>query len=146
MPSAAPATRITFSHVLDVALVMTGGAVVGLLGALLGLGGGIFLVPLLTLGVGLPFRQAVAISLLGVIATSSTIAATSAAERAINVRLGMFLEVATLVGGLAGGLTALALSQHTLHVLFGGVAAAIAMVMLCQRNGGTFVGLNSASP
>ena len=115
-------------------LVMSGGAIVGVLGALLGLGGGVFLVPLLTLGVGLPFRQAVAISLLGVIATSSTVAAAGAGQRTINVRLGMFLEVATTLGGLAGGFTALMLSQKILSVLFGGVAAAIAVMMLLQHN------------
>ena len=119
---------------LDLALVMSGGAVAGVLGALLGLGGGVFLVPLLTLAVGLPFRQAVAISLLGVIATSSTVTAATAGQRTVNVRLGMVLEVATTLGGLAGGLTALMLSQHTLSLLFGSITAAIALVTLRQRN------------
>jgi uncharacterized membrane protein YfcA len=68
-------TRLPPSQTFDVALVMGGGTLAGVLGALLGLGGGVFLVPLLTLGLALPFRQAVAISLLSVIATSSMVAA-----------------------------------------------------------------------
>lgn len=132
--------------VLDVALVMSGGAVAGVLGALLGLGGGVFLVPLLTLAVGLPFRQAVAISLLGVIATSSAVTAATTGQRTINVRLGMVLEVATALGGLAGGLTALMLSQHTLRLLFGGITAAIAVVTLRQRNAAVDVHDAGADP
>lgn len=120
--------------VLDAALVMSVGALAGILGALLGLGGGVFLVPLLTLGVHLPFRQAVAISLLGVIATSGMVTANTTGQRIVNVRLGMVLEIATTLGGLAGGLTALMLSHQTLSFLFASVAATLAAVMLHQRN------------
>ncbi|MPY89238.1 MAG: TSUP family transporter [Luteitalea sp.] len=119
---------------LSVLFVMGGGVVAGVLGALLGLGGGVFLVPLLTLGLGLPFRHAAAISLLAVIATSSMVTAGSAGRRLINVRLGMVLEIATTLGGLAGGLTALTLSHQTLSTLFGIVTVLIAIVMLHQRN------------
>jgi uncharacterized membrane protein YfcA len=119
---------------VNVLLVVGGGTVAGVLGALLGLGGGVFLVPLLTLGLGLPFRHAAAISLLAVIATSSMVTAGSTGRRVINVRLGMVLEIATTLGGLAGGLTALTLSHRALSTLFGIVATLIAVVMLRQRN------------
>src|SRR6478735_6125254 len=101
------------------------GALGGLVGALLGLGGGVFLVPALTLVYGLPFRQAAGIGLMTVIATSSVVSAQRAGDGTINLRLGIVLEIATTLGGLAGGLTAMWLSQRTLRVLFGVVALAI---------------------
>lgn len=112
--------------------VMALGAVGGLLGALLGLGGGVFLVPFLSLIVGLPFRQAAAIGLMTVIATSSVVSAQRSSDGLINVRLGIVLEIATTLGGLAGGLTALSLSQRTLSLIFGVVALGIAGVMFRQ--------------
>lgn len=108
------------------------GAVGGLLGALLGLGGGVFLVPFLSLFIGLPFRQAAAIGLMTVIATSSVVSAQRSGDGVINIRLGIVLEIATTLGGLAGGLTALSLSQRTLSVIFGLVALAISVVMFRQ--------------
>ena len=81
---------------------MGAGAVAGLLGALLGLGGGVFLVPFLNIVLGLPFKVAGAISLMTVIATSSAVSARSAGRQLINLRLGMLLEVASAAGGLAG--------------------------------------------
>ena len=113
------------------------GAVGGLLGALLGLGGGVFLVPFLSLIVGLPFRQAAAIGLMTVIATSSVVSAQRAGHGVINVRLGIVLEIATTLGGLAGGLTALTLSQRTLSMMFGVVALAIAAAMFRQMDTST---------
>ena len=116
---------------------MGAGAVAGGLGALLGLGGGVFLMPFLTLVLGVPFKSAVGISLVTVIATSSIVSARTAGRQLINLRLGMVLEVATAAGGLAGGLTVHALSNRTLERLFGIVTGAIAIVMLRrldQRN------------
>src|SRR2546428_10342278 len=85
-----------------------GGA--GLLGALLGRGGGIFLVPLLTLALGVPIRAAIAASLISVIATASASSTVNLDRGLVNLRLGMVLEVATSIGGLAGGVTAALLS------------------------------------
>lgn len=116
---------------LTIPIVMAAGAAAGSLGALVGIGGGVFLVPLLLL-VGLPIRSAVAISLTTLIATSSAIAAKSAGRRLINLRLGMLLQVATVVGGLGGGLTAQALPGRVIQALFGSVAAAIAVVVLTR--------------
>ena len=117
---------------LGVLTVMTLGALGGMFGALLGLGGGVFLVPALTLGFGLPFRQAAAIGLMTVMATSSVVAAQRAGDGTINLRLGIVLEIATTLGGLAGGLTAIWLSQRVLHVLFAMVAFVIAGVVVRQ--------------
>lgn len=117
---------------LGIAGVMTLGALGGLMGSLLGLGGGVFLVPFLTLVLGLPFRQAAGIGLMTVIATSSVVSAQRAGDGTINLRLGIVLEIATTAGGLAGGLTALALSQRSLRVTFGVVALGIAAVMFRQ--------------
>jgi uncharacterized membrane protein YfcA len=131
---------------LAVLLVMAVGGIAGVFGALLGLGGGIFLVPLLTVGMGLPFRQAAAISLMAVIATSSIVTAGAAGRNIINLRLGMVLEIATTLGGLTGGLTALAVSQRTLAIVFGLVTAAIAVAVLYQRNQVTVILDDAADP
>ena len=88
-----------------IAVIMSAGAVAGMLGALLGLGGGVFLVPFLNLVVGLPFKVAGAISLLTVVATSSAVSARSAGRNLINLRLGMVLEMASAAGGLAAAMT-----------------------------------------
>lgn len=109
------------------------GAVAGVIGTLLGLGGGVFLVPFLVLVMGLPFHQAAAISLMTVIATSSAVSAARAGHNLINVRLGMVLEVATAAGGLAGGLTAQLLAPRTLQLLFGGMAAWVGIITLLRR-------------
>jgi hypothetical protein len=117
---------------IDELAVMAMGALAGLLGALLGLGGGVFLVPFLVVVQGLPFRQAAGISLMTVIATSSAVSARSTGKQLINLRLGMVLEVGTTLGGLFGGLSAQVLSQRTLTALFAIVTAFIAVVMLLR--------------
>ena len=89
-----------------------GGVGAGAFGALLGLGGGVLIVPMLALGFGLPFREAVAVSLLAVIATSSASAATYLRRGAANLHLGLTLEVLTVIGALVGGLVAFALDER----------------------------------
>src|SRR5512139_1784806 len=106
------------------------GTLAGALGALLGLGGGVFLVPFLVLVLGLPMHSAVGISLTTVIATSSVVTAQRAGRQLINLRLGMLLEVATAAGGLAGGVVVWMMSAQFLQRLFGVVAALAAAVML----------------
>src|SRR5216683_5963900 len=87
-------------------IIFAAGAVAGSLGALLGLGGGVFLVPFLNLGLDFPITAAAAISLTTVIATSSSVSAARSGKQLINLRLGMLLEVATAGGSLLGGITA----------------------------------------
>jgi uncharacterized membrane protein YfcA len=111
-------------------IVFAAGAVAGSLGALLGIGGGVFLVPFLNLTLNLPFKAAAAISLTTVIATSSAVSAGRAGKHLINLRFGMLLEVATVGGSLLGGVTAQLLPQSTLQKMFGIVAAIAAITML----------------
>jgi uncharacterized protein len=115
-----------------VAGVIAAGAVAGCLGSLLGLGGGVFLVPLLNAGLGLDFRVAAATGLMTVIATSSAVSAGRAGRNLINLRLGMLLEVATTIGGLISAFTVAYLSNRTLALIFGVVTIAIAILMLTR--------------
>lgn len=115
-----------------IAAVVAGGAIAGCLGSLLGIGGGVFLVPLLHIGLGLDFRVAAATGLMTVIATSSVVSAGTAGRNLINLRLGMFLEVASAVGGLIAGITVERLSTATLGLTFAIVTAAIAVLMISR--------------
>ncbi len=102
---------------IAVALLATG-VVAGILGALLGLGGGIFLVPALTLLFHLPIHAAVGTSLMGVIATSAGVAAIAPRGRGADVSLALRLEVATAAGAIGGGLLAGTVNTRALDVLF----------------------------
>lgn len=93
----------------------------GFIGALTGLGGGVVLVPLLTLGFGVDMRYAIGASLISVIATSSGAAAAYVKEGYTNIRIGMFLEVATTLGALVGAFLATKLSTSLIAIIFGGV-------------------------
>jgi uncharacterized membrane protein YfcA len=115
-------------------LVLVAGVVAGGFGALLGLGGGVFLVPFLNLVLGFPLRSAAAISLSTVIATSSSVTAGRAGKQLINLRFGMVLEVATVAGSLLGGITAQMFAESALQRLFGIVAIIVAFVMLGRLN------------
>jgi uncharacterized membrane protein YfcA len=86
------------------ALILVGAFLAGLLGALTGLGGGMVIVPLLTIGFGVDIRYAVGASLISVIATSSGAAAAYVREGYTNIRLGMVLEIATTTGALVGAI------------------------------------------
>jgi uncharacterized protein len=122
------------SALAQAAAVFFAGAVAGSLGAVLGIGGGVFLVPFLNLVLNLPITAAAAISLATVIATSSSVTAGRTSSHLINMRLGMALEVATAAGSLLGGFTALMLAQRTLQELFGVVAALSAGAMIWRRD------------
>jgi len=113
-----------------VAVLFAMGILAGSMGALLGIGGGVFLVPFLVLVLDVPMKVAVGTSLCTVIATSSAVSAGRLGRQLINLRLGMLLEVATTIGGLTGGLVAASISAQTLQRLFGVVTAAAALVMV----------------
>lgn len=119
-------------HPSVIAAVVAAGAVAGCLGSLLGIGGGVFLVPILNAGLGLDFRVAAATGLMTVIATSSAVSAGTAGRNLINLRLGMLLEVASAAGGLVAGYTVERLSGHTLSLMFAVVTAAIAILMVSR--------------
>jgi len=83
-------------------VIWLGSLVAGFLGSLTGLGGGVVIVPLLTLVFGADIRYAIGASLVSVIATSSGAAAAYVREGFSNIRIGMFLEIATTIGALVG--------------------------------------------
>src|SRR5438034_2323476 len=100
-------------------LVWTGSLVAGFLGALTGLGGGVVLVPLLTLFFKVDLRYAIGASLVSVIATSSGSAAAYVKEGFSNIRIGMFLEIATTVGALLGAYLTAKVPASALAILLG---------------------------
>jgi uncharacterized protein len=100
-------------------LVFFGSFAAGFLGALTGLGGGVVLIPLLTLAFHVDMRYAIGASLISVIATSSGAAAAYVREGYSNVRIGMFLEIATTFGALLGAFLATVVPTRALAVIFG---------------------------
>ncbi|HTP59695.1 MAG TPA: sulfite exporter TauE/SafE family protein [Spirochaetia bacterium] len=105
---------------LELSAVLAAASVVaGFLGSLTGLGGGVVIIPLLTLGLGIDIRYAIGASLVTVIATSSGAAAAYVREGFSNIRIGMFLEVATTLGALAGAAIALRVSPSVIAIVFG---------------------------
>jgi uncharacterized membrane protein YfcA len=115
------------------ALLGLGSLGAGFLGALTGLGGGVVIVPLLTLGFGVDIRYAVGASLISVIATSSGAAAAYVRDGYSNIRVGMFLEIATTAGALAGAFLAARLSTSTIAVIFGAVLLYSAYLSVHRR-------------
>jgi len=115
-----------------IALVMGAGAIAGCLGALLGIGGGVFLVPFLQFVVGLPLNVAAGVGLMTVIATSSVVSAGSAGRRLVNLKLGMLLQVAASSSALTAALLVVRLPQKTLYLMFSAVTAIIAVLMLTR--------------
>lgn len=106
--------------VLTLALLVAGGAVcAGLLGALTGLGGGLVIVPMLTLIFHVDIRYAIGASLVSVIATSSGAAAAYVREGFTNVRVGILLETGTTIGALVGALISGFIPTSALAILFG---------------------------
>ncbi|MHB9144123.1 MAG: sulfite exporter TauE/SafE family protein [Symbiobacteriia bacterium] len=109
----------------------------GVFGALLGLGGGIIMIPILTLGFHVPMHTAIAASVVAVIATSSATAIHYVADRVSNIRLGMTLEVATTIGAVIGGLLAAHSPDKVLRIIFALllVYTAVSMVRGGERGG-----------
>ena len=118
-------------------LMVGGGAAAGAFGSLLGLGGGVLIVPLLTLGFGLPLREAVGVSLICVIMTSSAAAGVYLERHVANLRLGMTLELFTAIGALVGGSIAFLLDERLLSLLFGVLLLYVAATMARARTAET---------
>jgi len=102
----------------------------GLLGSLVGVGGGIIVVPALTLLMGVGIQKAIAASIISVIATSSGAAASYVSEGITNMRLGMVLEVATVAGALTGAWLAADVPGRGLYLIFATVLAYTVWSML----------------
>lgn len=120
---------------LVILLLIFGGAVLaGIVGSLVGLGGGVLLVPMLTLAFGLPIQYAIGTSIVAVIATSSGSAAAYVRDHLTNMRVGLFLEMATTIGAISGAFLAVVLVPSLLFVIFG-VVLLIAAVPLVFKIG-----------
>jgi len=107
-------TALEFTFVV---LALSGLA--GFLGALTGLGGGVVVVPALTLALGVDMKYAIGASLVSVIATSSGAAAAYVREGFSNIRIGMFLEIATTLGAVTGAFLTGRVGTHALAIVFG---------------------------
>jgi len=106
----------------------------GLIGSLVGLGGGVLIVPLLTIGFGLDIRLAIGASIVSVIATSSGAAAAYVRDHLTNVRVGMLLELATSIGAITGAFVAIYLNARVLFFLFG-IILLVSIVPMIKKLG-----------
>ncbi|MGE5218076.1 MAG: sulfite exporter TauE/SafE family protein [Chloroflexota bacterium] len=114
--------------------VLTISVMAGILGSLLGLGGGIIIIPVLTLLFKIDIRYAIGASIVSVIATSSGAAAAYVRERMTNLRVAMVLELATSSGALSGAYLAGQLAVRWLYVIFGVVMGYSALMMFRKRH------------
>src|SRR5207245_11317230 len=120
---------------IDVLLLLALAAfIAGIAGSFLGIGGGVFLIPFMTLGLGIDIKVAIATSLIGVIATSSGAASVYVRDHLTNLRLAMFLEVATTLGAIAGAVVGILVPNVYLYLTFGVVVlyAAASMVRVAE--------------
>ena len=106
----------------------------GLLGSLTGLGGGVVVIPLLTLVLGVDFHYAVGAALVASIATSSGSGSAYVKEGVTNIRLGMFLEIATTIGAVCGAAVAIYLNSNTIAIIYGGVLVLTAIMQQRRKS------------
>lgn len=115
-------------------ILFVGAICAGLLGSLTGLGGGVIIIPLLTLGFGVDMRFAVGSALVTSIATSSGAASAYIREGITNTRIGMFLEIATTTGAVVGALVAMYLPTNILALIYGIILIFSAMMTVRKKN------------
>ncbi len=115
------------------------GAAIGLIGSVLGVGGGIFVVPVLVLALGVPMHQAIAVSLAAIVAASSAVASVNVERGLANMRLGVTLEVTTAAGSICGALASGSISHRVLQITFALALfpVAAAMLLKSRSSGGT---------
>src|ERR1700712_1798809 len=121
-------TILTFSLIL-----LVGAFIAGLAGSLTGLGGGVVIIPLLTLGFHIDIRYAIGAALIASIATSSGSASAYVKEGITNIRLGMFLEIATTLGAITGALLAIYTPVNLVAIIFGCVLIFSAAMTLRKK-------------
>jgi uncharacterized protein len=107
-----------YATLSNIWFLVAAGVGTGVLGAILGTGGGVFLIPLLLLAFQVPMHYAVATSIISVVATSTAVASVNVERGTANMRLGMTLEIATALGAICGGFTAGLLPEAVLETLF----------------------------
>ncbi|QEA52299.1 sulfite exporter TauE/SafE family protein [Loigolactobacillus coryniformis] len=131
---------------LQTVLIIFGiGILAGILGAILGIGGGIIITPILTLGFGLDIKYAIGASVISVIATSSGATIAYIKDDLLNLRVAMFLEIATTVGAIIGALLVGVVHPNFLYVLFGGLLLFSSWNMYRKLRAGSEV-LHKAQP
>ncbi len=118
---------------IDVLVIFLVSIIAGFIGALFGLGGGVLIIPFLTLVEGVPVPLAVGASIVSVVATSSSSAATYVQDHLTNLRLGMFLEIGTVAGAITGAFVAVFLPASVLFVLFGLILLYATIIMVRAR-------------
>jgi uncharacterized membrane protein YfcA len=121
------------SVIVFTVILLLGSYLAGLLGSLTGLGGGFIIIPLLTLLLKVDIHYAIGASLVSVIATSSGSAAAYVKEGITNIRLGMFLEIATTAGAFTGAILAIYVPTHFIAILFGLILIFSAIMSLKPR-------------
>jgi uncharacterized membrane protein YfcA len=114
-------------------ILLIGSYTAGLLGSLTGLGGGFVVIPLLTLALGVDIHYAIGASLVSAIATSSGSAAAYVKEGITNMRLGIFLEIATTIGAFTGAVLAAYIATHSIAILFGIILICSAIISLRKK-------------
>src|ERR1700712_1928066 len=114
-------------------IILIGAYAAGLVGSLTGLGGGVVIIPLLAVALHVDIHYAIGASLVSVIATSSGSAAAYVKEGITNIRLGMFLEIATTAGAMAGAILAIYIPSHFIAILFGLILISSALMSLLKK-------------
>jgi uncharacterized membrane protein YfcA len=122
-------TIVTFTLI-----VFAGAMLAGLVGSLTGLGGGVIIIPMLTLAFHIDIRYAIGASLISVIATSSGAAAAYVKEGISNIRLGMFLEIATTCGAVLGAILAVYTPTKFIEILFAVILVVSAILSLREKH------------
>ncbi|HEY2581076.1 MAG TPA: sulfite exporter TauE/SafE family protein, partial [Mucilaginibacter sp.] len=121
------------SVLLFTVIILIGSYAAGLLGSLTGLGGGVVIIPLLTLLLNVDIHYAIGASLVSVIATSSGSAAAYVKEGITNLRLGMFLEIATTCGALCGAILAIYIPTRLIAIIFGVILIFSSIISLRKK-------------
>lgn len=114
----------------SIEILLLVGLLAGVFGAVLGLGGGIIATPILTIMMGVPIKYAIGASIIAVIATSSGAAVSFLRDRMLNLRVAMFLEIATTIGAISGALLSGVVPKGFLFVLFGALLVFSAVNMI----------------
>jgi uncharacterized membrane protein YfcA len=121
------------SVLLFTLIVLVGAFLAGLIGSLTGLGGGVIIIPLLTLALGVDIHYAIGASIISVIATSSGSAAAYVKEGITNVRIGMFLEIATTVSAVIGAVITVFIDPNYIAIIFGSILLFSSAMMVKKK-------------
>jgi hypothetical protein len=121
------------SVLLFTLIVLAGAFLAGLIGSLTGLGGGVIIIPLLTLVLGVDIHYAIGASIISVIATSSGSAAAYVREGITNVRIGMFLEIATTVSAVIGAVVTVFIDPNYIAIIFGSILLFSSAMMIRKK-------------